>query len=175
MTGYRTEQLHHVHEHERFDCGTAPLNDWLLREAHRAQRSDTARSYVWIEEDALAVVGYYAITPTEVLKTELSRSLAGGLSVVPGYLLGRLALDRSLHGSGLGGWLLYDALETAVNACELAGGRIIVVDAVDDHAAAFYTHHGFRAVKGNPRRLVLKMSTARAILDEAAPKPSESA
>ncbi|MCO5991635.1 GNAT family N-acetyltransferase [Actinoallomurus spadix] len=108
-----------------------------------------------------------------MLKNELSRSLAGGFSVVPGYLLGRLAVDRSLQGSGLGGWPLHDALETAVNASELAGGRIIVVDAIDDQAAAFYTHHGFRAVKGNPRRLVLKMSAARAILDETAPKPNE--
>ncbi|MEV5704365.1 GNAT family N-acetyltransferase [Actinoallomurus sp. NPDC052274] len=152
---------------------SSPLNDWLLREAHRAQRSDTARSYVWIEEGSLVVVDHYAITPTEVLKTELPRSLTGGMSVVPGYLLGRLALDRSLHGAGLGNWLLYDALETAVNASEVAGGRIIVVDAIDDHATAFYMHHGFRAIKGNPRRLVLKMATARALLDETAPKPRE--
>jgi predicted GNAT family N-acyltransferase len=171
MTGYLSERLEHVHGHDRFDCGVRPLNDWLLREAHRAQRSDTARSYVWIRADSLTVVGYYAITPTEVLKADLPRSLAGGVSVVPGYLLGRLALDRSLHGSGLGNWLLHDALEKTVQASELAGGRIIVVDAINDAAAAFYAHHGFRAIKGNPRRLILKVSTARAILDDTAAKP----
>ncbi|MFL6052808.1 MAG: GNAT family N-acetyltransferase [Actinoallomurus sp.] len=141
MTPFLSERLEHVHDHDRFDYGVGSLNDWLLREAHRAQRSDTARSYVWIKEGSLSVVGYYAITPTEVVKADLTRSLAGGVSVVPGYLLGRLALHRSLHGSGVGSWLLHEALETAIKASELAGGRIIVVDAIDDYAAAFYTHH----------------------------------
>ncbi|GLW99808.1 hypothetical protein Misp02_38950 [Microtetraspora sp. NBRC 16547] len=44
------------------------------------------------------------------------------------------------------------------------GGRLIVVDAIDEGAADFYAHHGFLPVKGNPCRLVMKTATAQAAL-----------
>jgi len=79
-------------------------------------------------------------------------------------LLARLALDRSLQGQGLGGELLLDALSRAVQASEIAAARLMVVDAIDDRAAAFYEHHGFVAVPGNRQRLVQKMSDIAAAL-----------
>lgn len=90
--------------------------------------------------------------------------MAGGVSVIPAYLLARLALDRSLHGQGLGGELLHDALNRIVEAAEVASGRLIVVDAIDDDAAKFYRKYDFQPVKDNPRRLVIKIATVRAAL-----------
>jgi Acetyltransferase (GNAT) domain len=75
-------------------------------------------------------------------------------------LLARLALDRSLQGQGLGGELLVDALSRAVQASEVAAARLVVVDAIDEAAAAFYEHHGFVAVPGNRQRLVQKSTTS---------------
>ena len=49
-------------------------------------------------------------------------------------------------------------------AIRLGGGRVIVVDAIDDRAAAFYEHFGFRAIPANPNRFVMKASTAAASL-----------
>jgi GNAT superfamily N-acetyltransferase len=147
-----------------FDCGVADLNEWLAQQSVRAQRSDTARTYVWIGPDSKRAVAYFSITPTEVRRVDLSGSMAGGVSVVPGYLLARLALDRSLHGTGLGAELLVNALSKIVTASSVGGGRIIVVDAIDDRAVAFYEHHGFTQVKNNRHRLVMKMATARAAL-----------
>ncbi|HEX6076988.1 MAG TPA: hypothetical protein VFZ32_17220, partial [Micromonosporaceae bacterium] len=51
-----------------------------------------------------------------------------------------------------------------VNAANVGGGRLIVVDAIDDVAAKFYRYHDFQSVKGNPNRLVMKVSTARQAL-----------
>lgn len=149
-----------------FDCGVAALNEWLMQHSVRAQRSDTARTYVWIDPASKRVVAYFSITPTEVRRVDLSGSMAGGVSVVPGYLLARLALDRSLHGTGLGAELLVNALSKIVTASGLGGGRIIVVDAIDDRALTFYEHHGFTQVKNNPHRLVMKMATAHAALGQ---------
>lgn len=56
--------------------------------------------------------------------------------------------------------LLADALMRAVEAVRSAGGRLIVVDAIDADAAAFYRSHGFVAVPGDPSRLVIKVSDA---------------
>lgn len=61
----------------------------------------------------------------------------------------RLALDASLHGHGYGygAQVLLDALDEVVRAAEIGGGRLIVVDAIDDEAYAFYEHFDFMPVK----------------------------
>jgi GNAT superfamily N-acetyltransferase len=90
--------------------------------------------------------------------------MAGGVEVVPAYLLARLALDQSLHGQGLGSELLIDALQVIVAAAETAAGRLILVDAIDDAAHAFYRHHDFVPIAGG-RRLAMKVATARAAIN----------
>jgi hypothetical protein len=49
---------------------------------------------------------------------------------------------------------------TIVDAARRAGGRIIVVDAIDGAAKRFYEHHDFVPVPGDDHRLVLKLDTA---------------
>ena len=80
-------------------------------------------------------------------------------------LVGRLAIDTSLRGQGYGEQLLLDALGKAVAASEIGGGRLIVVDAIDDEAPAFSAFH-FVPVRTRERRLVMKMSTAAKALGE---------
>lgn len=164
MTRWKTRPLEDHHDLSAFSCGVESLDGWLRTQAVRATRADTARTYVWTRPGSQTVVAYYAVAPTQIRREALSRSMTGGVSVVPSYLLARLALDRSLHGRGLGGQLLRDALEVIVAAASQAAGRLIVVDAVDDAAAAFYRHYDFRPVTGNPRRLVMKITTARQAL-----------
>ena len=119
---------------------------------------------MWVEPGGSEVVAYYALAPTEVRRQDLPRAMTEGVSVIPSYLLARLALDRRLQGQRLGSQLLVDALEVVVAAAELAAGRLVVVDAIDEAAAAFYRHHDFTPVQGMPGRLVMKISTARAAL-----------
>jgi GNAT superfamily N-acetyltransferase len=139
------------------------LNQWLTSQARRAQAADTARTYVWANQEG-DVVAYYPIAPTQLFRAEPSSGLAGGYTVVPAYLLARLALDRSLHGQGYGADLLVDALTTIIHAADTGAGRLIVVDAIDDRAAAFYRCHDFIPVAGTPNRLVMKVTTARKAL-----------
>lgn len=161
MTEFVANELEEYHQLEEFDCGVASLDEWLITQARRAKKSDTARTYVWTVPGRDRVVAYYAIAPHMLRRDEVSGGIAGGVSNVPGYILARLALDRSLHGQGLGGDLLRDALTRIVEAAEVASGRIIVVDAVNDSAAAFYRKYNFQPVKDNPRRLVIKIRTVR--------------
>ncbi|MEV4383490.1 GNAT family N-acetyltransferase [Streptosporangium sp. NPDC049644] len=161
---WQSRPLHEEHDPSAFDCSVPIMNEWLVKMALRAQRSDTARTYAWSAPDSHRVVGYFSVTPTEVRRAEVGGSLSGGVSIVPGYLLARLALDRRLHGRGLGAELLVNAISKIVSASETAGGRVIVVDAINDRAADFYTSRGFTPVKNDSYRLVMKMATARAAL-----------
>lgn len=165
MTDFNSVALGEHHKLDEFDCGVPSLNEWLVGYANRARESGTAKTYVWTAGDSDRVIAYYAITPHLVGRHEVSRGMSGGVTAIPAYLLARLALDRSLHGGGLGGQLLRDALEVIVEAAALASGRLIVVDAIDDEAANFYREYNFQPVKDNGHRLVLKIATARAALD----------
>ncbi len=73
------------------------------------------------------------------------------------FLLARLALDRSEHGTGLGADLLKDALARCANVASEVGGRAVVVDAKDGSGALFYQRFGFAPLPGNPQLLYLLM------------------
>lgn len=166
MTSWTSAALDEHHDVARLDSGRDALGLWLRDEALRAQQAGTAHTTVWTVPDGAHVVAYHAIAPTQFAKTDLpSRSLSAGYSAVPGYLLARLALDRSLHGQGLGTQLLLDALERIVSAASDAGGRLIAVDALDDTARGFYEHHNFQPIE-HSNRLVMKVATARAALQQ---------
>lgn len=164
MTEWISSELGTGHDLTCFDCGKEILNKWLQEQSHRAQDADTARTYVWTPEGSDVVRAYYSIAPTQVVREGLTRAQSGGYSMIPAYLIGKLALDLSLRGQGLGAELLFDAVDKIVRASAAGGGRLIVVDALDDEAADFYRHHDFKPVKGNPHRLVMTVATARMAL-----------
>jgi GNAT superfamily N-acetyltransferase len=161
VTEFVSVALDEQHLLDEFDCGVPSLNDWLVREARRAQASGTANTYVGTPPGGGRVIAYYAIAPHRIGREEVSSGMAGGASQIPCYLLGRLALDQSFQGQGLGQQLLRDALERIIEAATVASGRLIVVDAIDDQAIAFYRKFGFQDTKVDRYRLVLKVATAR--------------
>lgn len=143
-----------------FSSGNDLLDTWLSNHALRADRSGAGRTYVWIDIGE-RVVAYDTLAPHLVRRADVPKGVGrGSPDVIPSVLLARLALDQSLQGQGLGVTLLADALSVALEAMRRAGGRLIVVDAIDSSAARFYEHHGFLAVPGNPHRLVIKASVA---------------
>ena len=158
-----SEALHERHDRSRFRCGVASLDDWLSRHALHAERRRTARTFVWHMGDA-GVVAYYSLAAHLIVRDELPPAIGrGDPGRIPALLLARLALDSSLHGKGCGGLLLVEAMSRAVRASESAGARYLVVDAVDERAADFYSHHGFRRAPGT-HRLVQRVTDVAAAL-----------
>jgi GNAT superfamily N-acetyltransferase len=157
---YRIELLDDGHDLEGFTCGQPELDTWLTRHARNATRQGT-RTYVMIEETSGELTGYFAIAPYLVAREQAPRSVGrGALQRIPAILLAKLALDERLHGQGLGSELLVHALTTIIAAARSAGGRVVVVDAIDDTAVSFYQAHDFQPSPTSPDRLVLKLSTA---------------
>ena len=124
----------------------------------------TARTFVWHAGDR-AVVAFFSLAAHLVVREGLPRSVARGApAAIPAIVLARLALKRTLHGGGLGAELLWDALSRTVAASEIAAARLVVVDAIDAAAGAFYVQHGFVRVPGDSHRLVQKISDIVAAL-----------
>ena len=59
--------------------------------------------------------------------------------------------------------LLAEALGRVIAATETVAARFVVVDPIDEQAAGFYAHHGFRRIPGS-LRLVQKVSDIAAAL-----------
>lgn len=161
---YRVEPLGAGHDLDAFACGNDELDQWLKRHARDAAGQGT-RTYVLIEETSGAIVGYFALAPHLVEREQAPPRIGRGAPRrIPAILLAKLALDERLQGKGLGGELLVHALTTIIAAARSAGGRVVVVDAIDADAAAFYSAHDFQPSPANPHRLVLRLSTvARAL------------
>jgi GNAT superfamily N-acetyltransferase len=165
LAGFVSAALSEDHNLTAFDSGQPTLDDWLQGSAAHAERMRTARTFVWHAGDG-RVIAYFSLAAHLVVRDEMPRRIGrGSPDAIPAVLLARLALDRTLHGQGLGGELLWDALSRAVAASRRVAARVIVVDAIDAPAARFYQHHGFVAVPGNPHRLVQKMSDVAAALE----------
>ncbi len=80
---------------------------------------------------------------------------------IPIMLMGRLAVDKTQQGKGLGRALLKDAILRTLKAAKIAGIRALLVHALDQQAAKFYLHNGFGVSPMDQLILMLPLETAR--------------
>lgn len=155
---YQSELLADRHRLDAFSSSNRELDEWLTRHAHHAAAMNTGRTFVWHAGDD-RVVAYFTLAAHRVQRAHVAKRVGrGSPAEIPAVLLARLALNTSLHGEGLGGELLWDALTRAVAAGTIAAARLVVVDAIDDNAAEFYRHHGFVPNPDDAHHLVQKLS-----------------
>lgn len=148
------------HDRSAFESASAPLDDWLRRTAQQHQQRGISKTFVAISDDEpTRILGYYALTACEVLTAQLPQDLARKLPRnVPGIRLGRLAVDRTVQGQGLGEHLLMDALDRSRRVLEHIGIHALFVDAKDERAASFYLKYGFRPLPQDALTLVLPLA-----------------
>ena len=122
------------HEVSGFDCGVAPLNDFLRKHAWHNQQNRSARTYVVLRDNQ--VVGYYSLAAASVQHEEAAPRIAKGLAKhpIPVVLLARLAVDQTEKGKGLGTALLKDALLRSLQGADIIGCRAVLVHAKDQAA-----------------------------------------
>lgn len=150
------EPLSAGHRVEGFSCGIAALDEWLTRRAWNNQRTGASRTYVVAA--AGQVAGYYCLASGALASSEAPGSIRRNMpDPVPMAILGRLAVDRSRQGQGLGVALLRDAFERTQAASAILGIRGILVHALTPTAAAFYARYGFVALPTRPLTLVLSL------------------
>jgi GNAT superfamily N-acetyltransferase len=142
------------HRLDDFACGVESLDDWLKRRARPNQISGASRTYV-VAEDA-KVVGYYCLASGALALNEAPVPARRNMpDPVPIAVLGRLAIDKSWQGRGVGVALLQDAVLRTIRASDILGIRGLLVHALSGEAKAFYEHHGFVASPTQPMTLVL--------------------
>jgi GNAT superfamily N-acetyltransferase len=163
MADWQIERLGDTHDRGEFSCGNDLLDDFIRAKAGQYERKNVGRTYVAIRGGLMKIVGYFTLALGSVEIADLPRVVAKKLPKhpVPVVLLGRLAVDRSEQGKGLGKHLLLDAMSRSLAISEQAGAFAIEVLAIDDAAKAFYQKYGFVPLLDQDRHLILPMATVR--------------
>lgn len=134
------ERLALRHDARGFECGVPSLDDWVRHRAYPSQLIGGSRTFVACEADR--IVGYYTVS-------------AGGIAVVrrpppdtgpqpiPVAVLGRVALDHSRHGHGLGRALVRDAVLRILQASHTFPVQGVLAEAISPDSRSFFAALGF--------------------------------
>jgi ribosomal protein S18 acetylase RimI-like enzyme len=155
------EPLGPHHDRASFSCGEPALDSYLARQATQDIRRRIAKVFVSVGHTPSRIQGYYTLSAANFDKDELPPAMAKRLPhyPVPAAVLGRLAIDQSCQGRGLGETLLMNAIRRTLRASAAMAVYAIIVDAKNERAQAFYERYGFRSFATTPRRLFLPLES----------------
>ncbi len=162
---FRLELFSQHHDVRAFDCGVDSLNIFLQRYALAAPRQGMSQSWALVDAQD-KVLGYFTLSACSVSHADATARAAKGIGRydIPAILVARLAVDRSMHGQGLGGVLLEEALGKAAaigratkppDEPQSLPVRCVLVHALDSNAASFYRHYGFEPSPTDPLHLLM--------------------
>jgi GNAT superfamily N-acetyltransferase len=161
---YVITHLEKKHNKSEFKCGIDALDQYLKTQASQDIKKNVGVTYVLTSQSLEQVLGYYTLSSMGIFSGELPEELIKKLPrypVLPGVLLGRLAVDESFQGKKIGLYLLMDALKRSLTVSDQIGIVAIIVDAKNEKAVAFYKYYGFIELPDNSHRLFLPLSTIR--------------
>ncbi len=157
------EPLQAHHDRPSFHCGKPILNQFLQRQARQNADRNVGITHVAVAEVGDAkVLAYYTLL-TRVVDAGIvpnKKLPRGEIGVV---LLGRLAVDQTVQGQGLGRLCLLRAMTQVERAAREIGIYALVLNALDEEARAWYLHlpFGFETLQDDPNHLYLPIETIR--------------
>ena len=109
---------HHVTD--GFSCGVDSLDQWLKRRSLKNQIQGGSRTYVACDE--ARVVAYYALASGAVTTTQATGRFRRNMpDPIPVVVLGRLAVDQSLHGTSR----YKNMLKTVSNSAKISSEKAV--------------------------------------------------
>ena len=124
------------HELADFDCGVAALDNWLKQ---RAQKNESRFSRTYVACEGERVGAFYSISAGAIERDATPGMIRRNApDPIPVVIVGRLAVDKSLKGHGVGAGLLNDALRRVVLVSKIIGIAAVLVQAKTDAAKRFY-------------------------------------
>ena len=156
------ELLDRSHNRDVFDCGIAPMNRYLQRQANQDMKRRVSRVFVArAPESKSRVLGFYTLSAISIDLSALPEKVAKKLPKlpVPAALIGRLAMDLVAQNMGTGRMLLADAVKRTIAVSEDIAIYAMVVDAINQQAEAFYKRFGFAPLTRGSGRLFLPLKS----------------
>lgn len=166
---WHEEPISKSHNRSMFDCGDVALNQFLQLHARQSHEKGGAKTYLAIADEAETILGYYTLSPASVAYERTPEVITRGLArhEVPVFRLGRLAVDVSTQGRGLGGQLLLAAGRRCLLVAMQAGGIALLIDAKNQRVASWYESYGAVPLLDTPLSLLLSFKTIHTALTAA--------
>lgn len=164
MTLSAPELLTAYYDVEAFTSGVESLDAWLRQRAMKNQATGASRTFVAC--DGRRVGAYYALASSAVAVVEATGRFRRNMpDPIPVVVLGRLVVDQSFQGKGVGRALVRDAGYRVIQASDIIGIRGLLVQALSAEAKAFYEHIGFYASSLDPMTLMITLADLKASLE----------
>lgn len=158
----KIEPLERLHDRNDFDCGVNELNLFLKKYSFQNQKNHISKTFVavGVNEDSVKetnVLGFYTLSTGQINFQVLPEAVKHPKYPVSIARIARLAVDLKCQGGGVGGFLLYDALQKIKTVSKVIGIFAVVVDAKDARAKSFYERYGFVSLQDTDLTLCLPM------------------
>jgi len=166
------EPLASHHDRAAFSCGEPSLDDYIKTKVKQDVKRQLARCSILAPEMGNArVLGYYTLSAHTIGLEELdevSRNKPQAYPALPAILVGRLAVDNRCQGARLCWLLMMHALRTCLEISFQTATMSVVVDALHEKAASFYTDLGFAPLDNDALRLHMLMGTVACMFPKQA-------
>jgi len=159
---WREEPISKEHDRRGFDCGNADLNEFLRSYARQSHERGAAKTFVAVDAgDEKRILGYYSLSPASIDYASSPNAIRKGLGHhdVGAFRLARLATSLDVQGQGLGGQLLLAAGRRCLRVAAEVGGTVMLIDAKNERAAAWYESFGSMRLIDASLSLVLPLLT----------------
>lgn len=144
------EEFDKRYDRSKFDCGNSILNNYLKNQMTQdvSRKSNVPLLSVNAEYE---VIGFYTLSSSAVSFESFPTRLKKKIAPYPVSVarIGRLAVDNSSKGLGLGKDLLFHAIDRVEQISTKIGIRAIIVDAIDPSAEKFYLKYGFEYLQSS--------------------------
>ena len=130
------------------------MDSWLRQRAMKNQLTGASRTFVCCDE--ARVLAYYSLASSAVAPNSAPGRFRRNMpDPIPVVILGCLAVDKSLHGKGIGRALVRDAGLRVIQTAETIGIRGMLVHALSEEARDFYLRVGFEPSPVEPMTLMI--------------------
>ncbi len=144
---YITESLNSSHIKEDFSCGKELLDNYLMKQATQDVKRKLSACFVITDSPIRRITGYYTLSNSSIslesIPLTIREKLPKSYINIPLTLIGRLAVDKTCQGRGIGTILLVDALKRCHELSKQIGSFAVIVDPLDNEAELFYFKFGF--------------------------------
>jgi GNAT superfamily N-acetyltransferase len=167
----KTINLQKSHYRDVFECGYESLNNYLKNQASQDVRKKLSACFVLLKKrnKINKVIAYYTLSNfginSELIPDKFRKKFPPSYKTIPVTLLGRLAVDKSYEGQGLGKLLLLEALYRSYLAASQIASFGVVVDPIDDKATSFYRKFDFILIPDSGKML-LPMATIELLFND---------
>jgi ribosomal protein S18 acetylase RimI-like enzyme len=158
--------LEKTHYRKDFSCEEDSLTEYIRKQVSQDIRRRLAACFVAVDNKQ-NVIGYYTLTSEslgrELIPDKYLKQVPDSYNA-PVILLGRLARDIKAKGTGLGEYLLLDALLRSYKLSnENIGAMAVVVDPINEKAVEFYKKYGFEQLPDS-EKMFLPMKTIEQLI-----------